>query len=108
MTKKILKYFFFMITTAAIIICIWVSLNLKHIKAFPLMVSAYYSKEFCSCYFISDGTDEDCHRLIRQWIPIQNFSLDLNTRTVTVTGLYHTSRARYIDDRAGCIIENLE
>jgi hypothetical protein len=84
---------------------IYVALNYKHVAAFPRIISAFYSKEFCSCYFVTEGTEEQCHNFARQWVPIQSFALDKEKRTVTVKGLFVTTTARYTGDRYGCILE---
>jgi hypothetical protein len=84
---------------------IYVTLNYKHVAAFPRIISAFYSKEFCSCYFVTEGTEEQCHNFARQWVPIQSFALDKEKRTVTVKGLFATTTARYTGDRYGCMLE---
>jgi hypothetical protein len=84
---------------------IYVALNYKHVAAFPRIISAFYSKEFCSCYFVTEGTEEQCHNFARQWVPIQSFALDKEKRTVTVKGLFATTTARYTGDRYGCMLE---
>lgn len=75
----------------------------KHIFSFPGIISAYYSKEFCSCYFVEKQTEQFCHDYARQYIPIQDFKLD--GKTVTVKGLFITNSASYVSERLGCRID---
>lgn len=83
----------------------YLAINFRHSAAFPRIISAFYSKEFCSCYFVTEGKTEQCHNFARQWIPIQSFSVDQEKRSVTVRGLFVTSTARYTGDRYGCVLD---
>ncbi|HMV34611.1 MAG TPA: hypothetical protein PKM44_04930 [Turneriella sp.] len=86
-------------------VIIFLAANYKHTAAFPGIISSFYSKEFCSCYFVTEGTEEQCHNFARQWVPLQSFALDKEKRTVTAKGLFVTTTARYTGDRYGCILE---
>lgn len=99
--KRILQLF----GVAVLGVIVYLAVNYKHTAAFPRIISSFYSKEFCSCYFVTEGTEEQCHNFARQWVPIQSFALDKEKRTVTVKGLFVTTTARYTGDRYGCILE---
>lgn len=105
MIKKILKRIAQALLAALLIVTVYLLINYKHSAAFPRIISAFYSKEFCSCYFVTEGTPEQCHNFARQWIPIQSFSLDKEKRSVTVKGLFVTTTATYTGDRYGCVLE---
>jgi len=105
MIKKIIKRFFAVVGLLLLFAGIYLAVNFKHTAAFPSIISAYYSKEFCSCFFVTEGTVDECHNFARQWVPIQSFKLDQEKRTVTVKGLFVTTTARYTGDRYGCILE---
>lgn len=89
----------------ALFSALYLTVNFRHTAAFPKIISAFYSKEFCSCYFVTEGKAEQCHNFARQWIPIQSFALDQEKRSVTVKGLFVTSTARYTGDRYGCVLD---
>lgn len=105
MIKKILKRIAQVLLAALLIVTVYLLINYKHSAAFPRIISAFYSKEFCSCYFVTEGTPEQCHNFARQWIPIQSFSLDKEKRSVTVKGLFVMTTATYTGDRYGCVLE---
>ena len=105
MIKKILKRIAQVLLAALLIVTVYLLINYKHSAAFPRIISAFYSKEFCSCYFVTEGTPEQCHNFARQWIPIQSFSLDKEKRSVTVKGLLVTTTATYTGDRYGCVLD---
>lgn len=84
---------------------LWIVANWSHIKAFPSIISAFYSKEFCSCYFVMERSEEICHNYARQYVPISDFSLDQENRTVTVKGLGRITTVQYQGERTGCVFE---
>jgi ABC-type sugar transport system permease subunit len=105
MMRKIAKWIFLALGIVLLGVFVFVAVNFKHVAAFPSIISSFYSKEFCSCYFVTEGTEEQCHNFARQWVPIQSFALDKEKRTVTVKGLFVTTTARYTGDRYGCVLE---
>lgn len=88
-----------------VLIVFWVTSNLSDIKAFPSIISSYYAKEFCSCYFVVGREEKACHTYVKQYIPIQDFHIDTESKKVTVTGLYRTNSAKYVSERYGCVLE---
>lgn len=80
----------------------------RNVRAFPYIISAFYSKEFCSCYFIVREDETFCHHYARQWVPISNFELDKEIKKVTVTGLGKTTSARFTNSKFGCVLDPWE
>lgn len=80
----------------------WVFTNWVHIKSFPGIISAFYAKEFCSCYFVNEQSEEFCHNYARQWVPISSFNLNKEEKTVTVSGLGRTTTVKYMGELYGC------
>lgn len=105
MKRKILKRTLQVFGLLVLAGLLFLLINFKHTAAFPSIISSFYSKEFCSCYFVTEGTVEQCHNFARQWVPIQNFTLDKEKRTVTVKGLFVSTTARYTGDRYGCVLD---
>lgn len=103
--KTIFKRFGQVLVLVLLAIALYLLINFRHTAAFPRIISSFYSKEFCSCYFVTEGTTEQCHNFARQWLPIQGFMLDQEKRTVTVKGLFVVTTARYTGDRYGCILD---
>lgn len=99
--KKILKYIGLLILVG---FSFFILTNFKDLKAFPYIISSYYSKEFCSCYFITNRDKEFCHNYTRQYIPISEFKLDEDKKEVTVSGLGITSKAKF-NSEFGCMVE---
>lgn len=106
MIRKFAKRLLQLIALGVFAVVIFLLVNFKHTAAFPSIISSFYSKEFCSCYFVTEGTVEQCHNFARQWVPIQSFVLDKEKRTVTVKGLFVTTTARYTGDRYGCVLDS--
>ncbi|TGN06842.1 hypothetical protein [Leptospira ilyithenensis] len=89
-----------------LILVFWVQWNWKHLSAFPAIISSFYSKEFCSCYYVMKQSEEQCHNFARQWVPISLFNLDQTNKEVTVSGLGRTNKAKYLGERLGCRLVN--
>jgi len=83
---------------------VWVISDWQNIRRFPKIISAYYSKQFCSCYFVMQQSESYCHAWTKQWIPITDFKLDKDEKWVEATGLFYTTRARWISKERGCTI----
>jgi len=97
---KIVKY---VLLALAVFILGWLVTYRVEVTSFPGIISSYYSKEFCSCYFVEKMGEPFCHDFARQYIPIQDFKLDGNT--VTVKGLFITNSSTYHGEREGCRID---
>ena len=73
--------------------------------AVPHIISSFYSKTFCSCYYVMQQSENYCHNYAKQWIPIQKFLHDKKKKRVTVTGLWKTNTAYYTNKKNGCTLE---
>lgn len=83
----------------------WVTWKRSEIRNFPGIISAFYSKEMCSCMFVVGQTEEFCNNYARQWVPIQGAPVvDREKKTVRVQGLFVTSEAEYSGERTGCVL----
>lgn len=106
MIRKIIKRLLQLLALVVVGVLVFVVFNFQHVAAFPSIISSFYSKEFCSCYFVTEGSEEQCHNFARQWVPIQDFKLDKEKRSVTVRGLFVTTTARYTGERYGCVLDS--
>jgi hypothetical protein len=86
----------------------WIISNGSNLKAFPSIISSFYSKEFCSCYFVVGGNEDFCHNYARQWVPISDFKLDNDKKRVIVSGLGRTNSAQFLDNKQGCVLQELD
>ncbi|MCB1173521.1 MAG: hypothetical protein KDK39_08155 [Leptospiraceae bacterium] len=82
----------------------WTVANWKHIASFPPIVSSFYAKEFCSCYYVTKRSAEACHATVKQYIELSDFQHDEATQTVTASGLGSTNQARYLGENQGCVL----
>lgn len=102
MKKKIIS----VLVGILFIILIWVQWNWKHIDAFPSIISSFYSKEYCSCFYVMQLSEQQCHDFARQWVPISEFKNDTDKKEVSVSGLGRTNKAIFKNERLGCVLEN--
>ena len=84
----------------------WAQWNWKHLSSFPSIISSFYSKEYCSCYFVVELSEEQCHDFARQWVPISEFKLDEENKSVTVKGLGRSNTAKFQSKEYGCTLLN--
>lgn len=84
----------------------WGISNWNNLRAFPDIISSFYSKEFCSCYFVVREDEDFCHNYARQWVPISDFKLDVSEKRVTVSGLGRTNSSVFTSPKYGCVLEN--
>lgn len=98
MIKKFLMAIFILFILGAI----FVAFNFRDFHRFPKIISRWYAKEFCSCYFVMERSEDFCRERVRQWIPIQSYSIDQKNKLISATGLWNTAHALYEGDRLGC------
>lgn len=87
------------------LVLFWLITNKKNLESFPSIISSFYAKEFCSCYFVVREDEDFCHNYARQWIPISDFKLDLKTHRVIASGLGRTNSAVFQNRELGCVLE---
>jgi len=83
----------------------WVVKDWKAWSRFPQIISAYYAKQFCSCYFVMKQNEDYCHRWTKQWIPISDFEPNNQQRKVIVSCLGFQASARYMGQTSGCMLQ---
>ena len=77
----------------------------KFLFAIPHILSSYYSKIFCSCYYVMQQTEEYCHDYTKQLNSIEKFQHDKKNKKITVKWLWKTNTAYYTNKRNGCVLE---
>lgn len=103
--KVILKYILRVIIATIVITLVWIIFNWQVVSNFPKIISSFYAKEFCSCYFVMGMDEKQCHNFARQYISISSFKLDKEKKTVSVSGLGYENTARFLDERSGCQLQ---
>jgi hypothetical protein len=86
--------------------CLWTFLHLDYLRAFPSIVSSFYSKQYCSCLYVMKASEEFCHDWTRQWLPISNFEHDLENSVVRVSGFGVTTESKFLGFPNGCQIQS--
>ncbi|WP_426416270.1 hypothetical protein [Aestuariirhabdus sp. LZHN29] len=94
-----------LLSSAILITGLWLKPRWNFVQAFPDLISAYYAKEYCSCYFVVGNDEAYCHAYVEQWMPISDFQLNREQGWVQVSGLGRTNRASYFGLRQGCGLE---
>ena len=84
------------------ILGIYIAANWQDARNFPKIISSYYAKEACSCIYVLERDEAQCHEMVRQYVPISSFQNDRASRKISVRGLGRQSVASYIDERHGC------
>lgn len=60
----------------------------------------------CSCLFVMKMSDEFCRAWVKASPSIARYTVDTEKKTVEATGLLEWgARARFIDEKRGCILE---
>lgn len=85
-----------------VLIVAWGVINRSHILAMAQGVSSYYSKEFCSCYFVVGNSEQYCHGYLDVGYPISSFSIDQNNKTIDVSAFGFENKAHYFGKKYGC------
>jgi len=83
----------------------WLAMNYRDVKNFTAIISSYYAKEMCTCVFVIEQTEPVCHNIVRQYVPVQEVTIDQEKKRVTVTGLFRTNSASYQGPQYGCTLE---
>ncbi|WCL49141.1 hypothetical protein [Leptospira sp. GIMC2001] len=86
----------------------WSVSNWNNLRAFPSIISSFYSKEFCSCYYVVERDEDFCHNYARQWVPISDFKIDEENKRIIVSGLGRTNSAKFTGSKYGCVLEELD
>lgn len=100
--KKALQLAFALVLLLGLGLGVYIAANWQDARQFPKIISAYYAKEACTCLFVLEREEAQCHEMVRQYIPISQFSYDRAAQQVQVRGLGRSSTARYRGGRLGC------
>jgi hypothetical protein len=103
--KKMVKLIVIVIAALILFAAGFLALNWSDAKAFPGIISSFYSKMMCSCLFVSGRSEDACHNFARQYIPVQKVEVDYKAKRVTVKGLWVTTSTKHVAERYGCTVE---
>ncbi len=70
------------------------------------IISTFEAKQLCSCLFVTKGPEESCMEFSQLTKNPPKVTVDHERLTVTSDSSTQKQRARFIDDRTGCILEN--
>ena len=93
-----------LIIAAFVGVSLWAILSFKNLMRFPLIISRWDAKEYCSCHFVLGRDDDFCAERVRQWIPIQSRQVDERELMVTSTGFWFVAHAKFLGPEEGCRI----
>ena len=70
------------------------------------LVTAYTAKDFCSCVFVMERSEDYCRRWTAASPAVATVRVDYEERTVqTAAVLLWGERARFVNAREGCVLE---
>lgn len=80
----------------------WIAYERENLWAFPDIIGAYTAKEYCSCRYVMNNDAEYCRGYVKQWLPTSGFSDDVDSKTLTVSGMGRSNSAAWISEHQGC------
>ncbi len=105
--KRALKIFGVVVLVVIVAVTGWAAYHWRVLSAFPGLPSGYEAKELCSCLFVEERSPTACEDFIRQSVvSIDQRNYDMQAKTVTVTALWTTRKARWVSPRHGCVLES--
>jgi hypothetical protein len=85
---------------------VWASMHWIALRDIPNLPSAYEAKEMCSCLFVEGRDEGSCALFVRQTVlPSDRRVIDRAAKTVTAEALWTETRARYVSQRHGCVLD---
>ncbi|QRN97948.1 hypothetical protein JRI60_02375 [Archangium violaceum] len=70
------------------------------------LVTSYTAKDFCSCVFVMEMSEEYCRRWTKASPAVATVHVDYKERTVrTAAALLWGEKARFVSERDGCVLE---
>lgn len=82
----------------------YVTFNYAKLKDFTAVISSYYAKEMCTCVFVIEQSEDTCHNIVRQYVPISSVTVDRDNKSVTTTGMFRTNSAKFEGAQYGCTL----
>lgn len=100
--RGIVRAIAFVLVFIALALALYIGANYDDARRFPKIISSYYAKEACTCLYVLQRSESQCHEMVRQYVPISSFQNDAASKKVHVRGLGQGSVATFIDVRHGC------
>ena len=70
------------------------------------LVTAYTAKDACSCLFVMERDEAFCRAFVRASPAVARLTIDAEKKVVETTALLlWGARARFVDARQGCVVE---
>ncbi|HYO69581.1 MAG TPA: hypothetical protein VEU33_26250 [Archangium sp.] len=70
------------------------------------LVTSYTAKDFCSCLFVMQMSEEYCRRWTAASPAVATLTVDDEERSVqTAAALLWGEKARFVSERDGCVLE---
>lgn len=70
------------------------------------LVTSYTAKDFCSCLFVMEMSEEYCRRWTAASPAVATVTVDYKERSVqTAAALLWGEKARFVSERDGCVLE---
>ena len=71
------------------------------------LVTAYTAKDFCSCLFVMEMSEDYCRRWTAADPAVATVRVDYEKRTIqTAAALLWGEKARFVSARDGCVLES--
>ncbi len=75
---------------------------------FPKAVAASFAKEFCSCLYVEELSEQDCAIFAKQIIPVSAYGINKKTHTIWAKGLSFTALAKFDQRHYGCRLMSID
>jgi len=70
------------------------------------LITGYTAKEFCSCLFVMEQTEDFCRAWTKASPAVATVRIDREHKVVeSSAGLMWGARAHFVDERFGCLLE---
>jgi hypothetical protein len=70
------------------------------------LVTAYTAKDACSCLFVMEREEASCRAWVKASPAVAQLRIDTEQKVVETSALLlWGARARYVDERSGCVTE---
>lgn len=71
-----------------------------------VLVTAYTAKDACTCLFVMERDEAFCRAFVKASPAVAQLTIDMENKAVETSAvLLWGARARYVDARAGCVLE---